>query len=145
MIEIGTEICANFESSSKREWLETNGIGGYASSSISGANTRRYHALLVAATRPPLGRLALLSKFEETLTVAGERFDLSSNQYGGSVFPDGFKYLKSFRLDPFPIWRYEAAKYVRGPMEDKGPPQEERREARDKTAAGVSRPSSPAC
>ena len=87
-----------------REWLETNGIGGYASSSVSGANTRRYHGLLVASTRPPLGRMVLLSKFEEAVIIDGERYEISSNQYPGSVNPDGFKYITQFRLEPFPIW-----------------------------------------
>src|SRR5437879_1455252 len=99
MIELNTSICCDFKTASSREWLETNGIGGYASSSISGANTRRYHALLVAATLPPLGRMALLSKFEETLAVGDERFDLSSNRYPGSVHPQGYQYLTRFRLD----------------------------------------------
>ena len=104
MIELSTDIWSRFESSSNREWLETNGIGGYASSSVSGANTRRYHGLLVASTRPPLGRMVLLSKFEETLIVDGERFEISSNQYPGAVSPKGYEYLVDFSLDPFPVW-----------------------------------------
>ncbi len=107
MIKFDSEICTNFESASEREWLETNGIGGFASSTISGANTRRYHGLLTAATRPPLGRITMLSKFEETLTVDGEIFRLSSNKYTDAVDPEGFKFIKSFRLDPFPTWTYK--------------------------------------
>jgi predicted glycogen debranching enzyme len=107
MIQFNSEICADFEKSSAREWLETNGIGGFASGTISGANTRRYHGLLTAAVRPPLGRLVLLSKFEETLTINGKSFELSANQYPGAVYPEGFKYLKAFRLDPFPVWTFE--------------------------------------
>ncbi|MGI8468620.1 MAG: amylo-alpha-1,6-glucosidase [Pyrinomonadaceae bacterium] len=107
MIQFDSEICTNFESATEREWLETNGIGGFASGTISGANTRRYHALLTAATRPPLGRISTLAKFEETLTIDGKSFELSSNQYAGKIYPEGFKYLKSFRLDPFPIWTFE--------------------------------------
>ncbi len=107
MIVLDTDICSDFEQASSREWLETNGIGGYASSSVSGANTRRYHGLLVAATRPPLGRIVMLSKLEETVVVDGERFELSSNQYPGSVHPDGYRYLVDFRLDPFPVWTFE--------------------------------------
>ena len=106
MIHLDSEICSSFESSATREWLETNGIGGYASSTVSNANTRRYHGLLVAATRPPLGRVVMLSKLDETVVIAGERFELSSNQYPGSVHPDGYKYLVDFRLDPFPIWTF---------------------------------------
>ncbi len=107
MIELDIEVCGQFESSSVREWLETNGLGGYASSSVSGANTRRYHGLLVAATRPPLGRMVLLSKFEETLIIDGERYEISTNQYPGKVHPEGYKFLKYFRLDPFPRWTFE--------------------------------------
>ena len=107
MIELGTDICGEFQAASSREWLETNGIGGYSSSTVSGANTRRYHGLLVAATRPPLGRMVLLSKFEETLIIDGERHDISTNQYPGVVHPEGYKLIKSFRLDPFPIWTFE--------------------------------------
>ncbi len=107
MINFDSDICTNFESASSREWLETNGIGGFASGTISGANTRRYHGLLTAATRPPLGRITMLSKFEETLTIDGESFELSTNQYPGLINPEGYKYLKSFRLDPFPVWTFE--------------------------------------
>jgi len=64
-------ICRNLEAACRREWLETNGIGGYASSTIVGLNTRRYHGLLVAATKPPVGRMVLLSKIEETLIIDG--------------------------------------------------------------------------
>ena len=67
-------ICSDVSVSSKKEWLETNGIGGFASSTLSGMNARRYHGLLVAATRPPVGRLVLLSKLEETLIVDGRRY-----------------------------------------------------------------------
>jgi predicted glycogen debranching enzyme len=106
MIKLQENIVSNFAESVSREWLETNGIGGYASGTVSGANTRRYHGLLVAATKPPVGRAVLLSKLEETVLIGGERFDLSSNQYPGMVHPEGFQFLQSFRSDPFPIWNY---------------------------------------
>ena len=106
MIEFGPEICGDFVEAASREWLETNGIGGYSSGTISGAHTRRYHGLLTAAVRPPLGRVVTLSKFEETLIVDGKRYELSSNQFPGTVHPEGYKYLTSFRLDPFPIWAF---------------------------------------
>ncbi len=108
MIQFDLESCTNFDQASSREWLETNGIGGFASGTVSGANTRRYHALLTAATRPPLGRVSMLSKFEETLFVGDERFELSSDQYPGRVDPSGYKFLTGFRLDPFPTWTYSA-------------------------------------
>ncbi len=107
MINFDRTVCNDFEAASSREWLETNGIGGFASGTISGANTRRYHGLLTAAVRPPLGRTTLLSKFEESLVVDGREFKLSSNQYPGVVDPQGHLRLKEFRLDPFPVWTYE--------------------------------------
>ncbi len=106
MIRFGQETCTNLESALAREWLETNGLGGYASSTIANLNTRRYHGLLVAATRPPVGRLVMLSKLEETLIIDGRRFELSSNQYPGIVHPRGYEYQVGFRLDPFPVLTY---------------------------------------
>src|SRR6266545_6242603 len=64
-IHVDRAVCANPEAACKLEWLETNGLGGFASSTILGLNTRRYHALLTAATKPPVGRLVLLAKLEE--------------------------------------------------------------------------------
>ncbi|MFY9608814.1 MAG: amylo-alpha-1,6-glucosidase [Blastocatellia bacterium] len=107
MIQINRDICGELASATQREWLETNGIGGFASSTIAGLNTRRYHALLTAATKPPVGRLVLLSKLEETLVIGKRRYELSANQYPGVVHPQGHQYLKGFRLDPFPVFTYE--------------------------------------
>jgi predicted glycogen debranching enzyme len=107
MIRFNQETCSNLDAAVRREWLETNGLGGFASSTIIGLNTRRYHGVLVAATKPPVGRLVLLSKLEETLFIAGQPFDLSANRYPGVVHPQGFRYLKQFRLDPFPVFTYE--------------------------------------
>jgi predicted glycogen debranching enzyme len=106
MIQVGPEICSSLEHALAREWLETNGIGGFASSTIIGLNTRRYHGLLVAATRPPVGRMVLLSKLEETLIIDGHRLELSANRYPGVVHPDGYHFLRQFRLDPFPTFTY---------------------------------------
>lgn len=107
MIFFDSTICANFAAASSREWLETNGIGGFASGTISGANTRRYHGIFTPATEPPLGRITMVSKLEETLSIDGVDHELSANQYPGIVHPQGFRYLISFRLDPFPVWTYE--------------------------------------
>jgi predicted glycogen debranching enzyme len=107
MIRFGKAICGDLDAALRREWLETNGLGGFASSTIIGMNTRRYHGLLVAATKPPVGRLVLLSKLQETLFIEGKRFDLSANRYPGVVHPQGFRCLKQFRLDPFPVFTYE--------------------------------------
>src|SRR5436190_2380656 len=107
MIQFKQEICRDLDAALRREWLETNGLGGFASSTIIGLNTRRYHGLLVAATKPPVGRVVMLSKLEETLFIEGQPFDLSANRYPGVVHPQGFRYLRRFRLDPFPIFTYE--------------------------------------
>lgn len=108
-IRIGRDVCMRLEQALGLEWLETNGLGGFASSTITGANTRRYHGLLVAATKPPVGRVVMLSKLEETLIVDGHRYDLSVNLYPGAVHPRGHEHLREFRLDPFPVAVYEAA------------------------------------
>lgn len=90
------------------EWLETNGLGGWASSSITGCNTRRYHGLLVAATKPPTERMMLLSKLDETIVVGGQRFELGTNKYARDVIhPKGSQYLVSFSKNLFPEWLYE--------------------------------------
>ena len=117
MIRFEKTVCQDLEIASRREWLEANGLGGYASSTIIGLNTRRYHGLLVAATQPPVGRTVLLSKLEETLIIGNqsgsdsgsESFDLSVNQYPGTTHPQGHIHLTSFRLDPFPRFVYEAS------------------------------------
>jgi predicted glycogen debranching enzyme len=107
MINFNSETCTNYKAAAKLEWLETNGIGGFASSTVSGANTRRYHGLLTAATKPPLGRITMLSKFEETVILNGERYELSTNQFPNTIYPEGYKFTKNFRLAPFPIWTFE--------------------------------------
>ncbi len=107
MIQFTKETCGDPDAALRREWLETNGLGGFASSTIIGLNTRRYHGLLVAATKPPVGRVVMLSKLEETLFIESQPFDLSANRYPGVVHPQGFRYLKQFRLDPFPVFTYE--------------------------------------
>jgi len=107
VIQFDETVCRDFDVASRREWLETNGMGGFASSTIAGLNTRRYHGLLVAATKPPVGRMVLLSKIEETVIVNGRRYELSANRYPGVVHPQGYRYLKAFRLDPYPVFVYD--------------------------------------
>lgn len=106
MISFGSEISGDLRAGMGKEWLETNGLGGYASSTISGMNTRRYHALLVASKRPPTDRVVLLSKLEETLLLDGKRFELSTNQYPQIIHPQGYRLLQNFRLDPFPVFTF---------------------------------------
>jgi predicted glycogen debranching enzyme len=94
------------ERAASLEWLETNGIGGFAMGTVSGISTRRYHGTLTGAARPPLGRLTLVSKIEETIIIAGERYELGANRFPGKIHPRGFEFLEEFRLDPFPVWHY---------------------------------------
>jgi len=107
-ISFDASVTHDFESAASREWLEANGLGGWASGTIAGCHTRRYHGLLVAATRPPVGRMVLLSKLAETVALGDERFELDTNRYAGSVHPRGFEKLRSFTLDPMPTFVYEA-------------------------------------
>ncbi len=95
-----------------REWLVTNGIGGFASGTVAGANARRYHALLVAALSPPLGRMVLLAALEEWLLAAGEDpSPLSTQEYwDGTVFPEGYRWLDGVHLDGMlPVFRWTVA------------------------------------
>ncbi len=107
MISFDEGICRNLDSAEGKEWLETNGLGGFASSTIIGLNTRRYHALLIAAIRPPLRRVVMLSKLEETLLVGGRRFDLAANRYPGTIHPRGHEFQTAFELAPWPVFHYE--------------------------------------
>lgn len=107
-ISFDATVTHDFENAASREWLEANGLGGWASGTIAGCHTRRYHGLLVAATRPPVGRMVLLSKLPETLEVGGERFELDTNRYAGAVNPRGYERLSNFALEPMPTFIYEA-------------------------------------
>ncbi len=106
MIDFDANLCADPGTARQKEWLETNGLGGFASSTIACMNTRRYHALLVAAQDFSGARVTLLSKLEETLVINSERFELSTNQYPQTIYPRGYQYLKNFRLDPFPVFTF---------------------------------------
>ena len=103
----GHTVTGNFDQAIGREWIETNGLGGWSSSTIIGCNTRRYHGLLVAAVRPPTGRMVLLSKLDETLVLAHRAVDLGTNLYPGAVHPQGFLHLQEFRKGFFPTFTYE--------------------------------------
>jgi glycogen debranching enzyme len=91
-----------------REWLETNGLGGFASSTIPCLNTRKYHGLLVAAMAAPVRRMVLLSRVEETVHCDGWPHALSANEYPGAIHPEGFRALRAFSAEPFPRWAYQS-------------------------------------
>jgi predicted glycogen debranching enzyme len=100
------DVLQNWDQSSRLEWLVTNGIGGYASSTLSGANTRRYHGLLVAAFEPPVGRAVLLSKLEEEIRIDDQLYLLGANKYPSVVQPQGYRHLAAFTADPVPTFTY---------------------------------------
>jgi predicted glycogen debranching enzyme len=102
------EVCVDYGRSSRLEWLEANGTGSFAMGTVSGANTRRYHALLVASLHPPVQRVVTLSRLEETVLEGGVETSLATNQYPGCLFPTGFERLLEFRLDPCPTWTFQA-------------------------------------
>lgn len=106
MIAFHNEILKNHERSSKREWIVTNGLGGYASSTLCGANTRRYHGLLVSSMHPPLGRTVTLAKVDETLHINGKSYDLGCNKFPGTLHPTGHQYLELFSFEFYPKFIY---------------------------------------
>jgi len=108
MIRFDRSICGNPCQALTREWLETNARGGFACSSIVGANTRRYHGLLTVRPESSVGRQMLLSKIEERATVDHQVFDLATNQYQDCIHPRGYENQAEFRLDPWPVFRFEA-------------------------------------
>lgn len=94
--------------SPEAEWIEADGLGGFASGTVSGIRTRRYHGLLIPATMPPAGRTVLVNGFEAWIEIDGETFPITSQRYGPDViYPDGAKRLRSFRLEPWPVWSFE--------------------------------------
>jgi len=102
------DLLHDFDRAVKHEWIETNGVGGWASSTIVCANTRRYHGLLVAGSRSRSERRVLVSKIDETLVIGEERYELGCNRYPGAISPLGFEWMTSFRRDLFPEFEYEA-------------------------------------
>jgi predicted glycogen debranching enzyme len=112
-IEFGREICGDLSQGSTREWLVTNGIGGYAAGTVAGLLTRRYHGLLVAALNPPLGRTLMLAKLDET-AIYNDRDDaLHTNCWadsagkGRTISPHGYRQIEHFALEgSIPTWRF---------------------------------------
>jgi predicted glycogen debranching enzyme len=111
LIEFGREICGDIHAASRREWLVTNGIGGFASGTISGLLTRRYHGLLIAAQKPPLGRTLLLADLDEEASFKGQSYTLASKQNTtGTIAPAGFQFIVQFRLESgIPVWTFALA------------------------------------
>jgi predicted glycogen debranching enzyme len=96
----------------EREWLAVNKIGGFACSTIPGLNSRKYHGLLVAAMTPPVRRMVLLSRVEETVVCDGWTYALACNEYPGTFHPRGDQSLRAFNADPFPRWAYQGDQWT---------------------------------
>ncbi|MFQ5599737.1 MAG: amylo-alpha-1,6-glucosidase [Candidatus Krumholzibacteriia bacterium] len=110
-IRVAGTKCRDLSYASKREWLLTNGMGGYAMSTIVGLNTRRYHGLLVATVRGPAERAVVLSKMKETVHVPGASRSLDTSFYPGVVHPKGFELCEGFSLYPFPTFVYAGRRW----------------------------------
>src|ERR1700722_7717631 len=94
--------------SDSAEWLEADGLGGFASGTSTGIRTRRYHALLLTATAPPSERKTLVNGIEAWIETSNGKWFLSSQRYDPDVvYPDGTKHLKEFKHQPWPTWRFE--------------------------------------
>jgi predicted glycogen debranching enzyme len=108
LISFGREICGDLAAGLRREWLVTNGLGGYASGTLAGINTRRYHGLLVAALAPPVARTVLVGGLVEWASYAGRRYALSTHEYSsGFVDQHGYRNLQSFALEGMlPVWTF---------------------------------------
>jgi len=105
-ITVDSNALSDVDKALKTEWLVTNGLGGYASSTVLGVNTRKYHGLLVAAFNPPTDRRVLLSKLDEEVQVEKEVYQLGANESRSGIEPKGYRFLSKFFLSPFPTFTY---------------------------------------
>ncbi|MGA3060669.1 MAG: amylo-alpha-1,6-glucosidase [Candidatus Bathyarchaeia archaeon] len=106
VIAFNPESFSPFGEAIQKEWLITNGLGGYASSTVLGINTRKYHGLLVAALHPPGDRTVCLSKLDEDITLGKDFYQLGANEFRDVIYPQGYKLLKAFTIAPFPTYSY---------------------------------------
>jgi predicted glycogen debranching enzyme len=105
-LTLGRDVLSDVNEALGREWLVTNGLGGYASSTVLGINTRKYHGLLVAALNPPINRWVLLTKLDEELKIGTETYALGANEFQDVMHPQGHRFLSSFVLSPLPTYKY---------------------------------------
>lgn len=107
-LQLGRDALGSFDAISQREWLMTNGIGGFASGTVGGINTRRYQGLLVASLHPPVERTVMVAKLDVTVRYGGETTSLATNEYAdGTIYPHGYRQLQSFRLEgQIPVWTW---------------------------------------
>jgi predicted glycogen debranching enzyme len=107
-VDFGRAVTGRLEAAESREWLCANGLGGFASGTLAGLPTRRYHGLLVAALTPPVGRTVMVTGLHERVTYDHATYELACARWSdGTVAPDGFRLLERFHLDgTTPVWRY---------------------------------------
>ena len=105
-IILSSATLSKFDDAIQKEWIVTNGLGGYASSTVLGINTRKYHGLLVAAYHPPGDRRICLAKLDEEILVGNNTYPLGANEFQNAIFPKGHEYLKEFSISPFPKYFY---------------------------------------
>ena len=98
----------NLENGIQKEWIITNGIGGFASSTIIGANTRKYHGLLIAPLTPPARRYLILSKVDESIEIGGKQYNLYTN-IGKNYIAKGYEYQTSFEKEEIPTLKYKTS------------------------------------
>ncbi len=106
VIRLTQEALSRFDEALQKEWLVTNGLGGYASSTVLGINTRKYHGLLVAALHPPANRTVCLEKLDEEAWIGNNVYPLGANEFRDVIFPRGYQFLKEFSVSPFPRYVY---------------------------------------
>ena len=107
-LSFGREVCCSLQIAESREWLITNGIGGYAAGTIAGVLTRNYHGLLVAALEPPVARTLLLTKLDETVSYDGRIYELATNRWAdNTIAPQGYLNIARFQLEgTTPVWQF---------------------------------------
>ncbi|MEM3789358.1 MAG: glycogen debranching enzyme N-terminal domain-containing protein, partial [Candidatus Bathyarchaeia archaeon] len=105
-ISLDRRALSNFEDSLQREWIITNGLGGYASSTVLGINTRKYHGVLVAAFHPPRNRKVCVAKLDEELRIGNAFYPAFANEFQNGIYPKGHEFLQEFHLSPFPKFVY---------------------------------------
>jgi len=110
-VQFGREVCGDLASAEAREWLVTNGLGGFASGTIAGTATRRYHGLLIAALSPPAARTLLVAGVDETVRYLETAYSLATNRWlSGFISPNGYLQLQGFFLEGTkPVWQYALA------------------------------------
>jgi predicted glycogen debranching enzyme len=105
-MRVGPKVLSDINEALRREWIVTNGLGGYASSTVLGINTRKYHGLLVAALNPPVNRWVMLTKLDEEIKIKNKTYALGSNEFKDVIYPERTRFLSSFSLNPLPTYNY---------------------------------------